>query len=170
MRAFAHFLLSSLLLALTGCAGYHLGPTNGVTAGAKSIQVNFFQNQTHEPRLVEAINSEMRKSLQRDGTYRLDTHGDGDLIVTGSIIHFNRAPISFQPSDIITARDYALSMSAHIMVRDRSTGKVLLDRDVAGRTTIRVGSDLASAERQAVPLMAEDLARNATSMIVDGAW
>ena len=38
------------------------------------------------------------------------------------------------------------------------------------RTIIRAGSDLASAERQGVPLIAEDLARNAASLIVDGNW
>ena len=39
-----------------------------------------------------------------------------------------------------------------------------------GRTTIRVGNDLTSAERQAVPLAAEDLARSITSLLVDGEW
>lgn len=155
---------------LTGCAGYHVGPSNGQTAGSKSVQVNFFQNQTQEPRLVEAVNSAMRKRLQRDGTYRLDTHGKGDVIVSGMITHFIRAAVSFQPSDVLTARDYELSMSARVIATDRATGKVLLDKEVSGRATIRVGSDLASAERQAVPIMAEDLARNATSYLVDGIW
>ena len=67
-------------------------------------------------------------------------------------------------------RDYALGMTAKLTVRDRGTGKILFDREVSGRTTIRSGSDLASAERQAVPMLAEDLARNATSLIVDGNW
>jgi hypothetical protein len=61
-------------------------------------------------------------------------------------------------------------MTAKFTVRDRGTGKILFDREVSGRTTIRSGSDLASAERQAVPMLAEDLARNATSLIVDGNW
>ena len=39
-----------------------------------------------------------------------------------------------------------------------------------GRTTLRPGADFSSAERQAVPLLAEDLARNITSLLVDGSW
>ena len=39
-----------------------------------------------------------------------------------------------------------------------------------GRTTLRVGSDLTSSERQAIPLAAEDLARHVTSLLVDGEW
>lgn len=170
MRLPGFFCLTGLLALLTGCAGYHVGPSNGQTAGSKSVQVNFFQNQTSEPRLVEAVNSALRKRLQRDGTYRLNTHGNGDVIVSGAITHFTRAAVSFQPSDVLTARDYQLSMSARVIATDRATGKVLLDKEVSGRATIRVGSDLASAERQAVPIMAEDLARNAASYLVDGVW
>ena len=157
-------------LLLTGCAGYQLGPTGGVHAGARSVQVNFFTNQTPEPRLVEAVNSALRKRLSQDGTYRLDSKGEGDVLVTGVITRFDRSGITFQPGDIITVRDYNLGMTAQIKIVERATGKVLLDRLVSGRTTIRVGSDLSSAERQAVPLLAEDLARNATSLLVDGTW
>ena len=40
----------------------------------------------------------------------------------------------------------------------RSTGKLLLDKtDVKGYTLVQVGTDLADAERQSTPLLAEDL-------------
>ena len=110
------------------------------------------------------------KQLQQDGTYKLDTRGESDVILTGVITRFDRAPLSVQPGDVLTVSDYALGMTAKLTVRDRGTGKILFDREVSGRTTIRSGSDLASAERQAVPMLAEDLARNATSLIVDGNW
>ena len=53
-------------LALTGCAGYKLGPSNGAVAGGKSVQVMPFSNQTMEPRLGEAATAQLRKELQRD--------------------------------------------------------------------------------------------------------
>ena len=37
-------------------------------------------------------------------------------------------------------------------------------------TLVRVGSDLSSAERQAIPLLADDLAKNVTELLVDGTW
>ncbi len=164
------FLSLSLLLLASGCAGYKLGPTNGEAAGARSVQVDFFQNKTTEPRLSAPINSALRKAVQQDGTYRLNTKGDGDLIVSGAITQFYRSGVSFQPTDVITVRDYSLAIVASITVTERSSGKTLLQREVTGRTVIRVGADLGSAERQAVPLLAEDLARNAASLIVDGGW
>jgi hypothetical protein len=61
-------------------------------------------------------------------------------------------------------------MTVHATVRDRSNGRDVLDRRVTGRTTIRVAADLASAERQAMPLLADDLARNLIGILADGDW
>ena len=167
---------SLLALALAGCAGYQLGPTQGQRAGARSIQVNPFANQTLEPRLGEAVTQSLRRHLQRDGTFRLNTHDEGDIIVTGTIIDFERRAVSFQPTDVITPVDYQLTLTARLIARDRTTGQVILDRNVAGQTVARIGSGAsgaswqAVAERQAVPLLADDLARRATSLLVDGEW
>jgi hypothetical protein len=158
------------LLCFAGCAGYHVGPSSGVAAGSRSIQVNFFKNRTLEPRLVEALGSALRKNLQQDGTYRLSTRGESDLVLDGVITDYNRSALTFQPNDILTVRDYVVRLTAKITARERGTGRVLLDREVTGRTTIRVGADEASAERQALPLLADDLAKNATSLLVDGTW
>ena len=165
-------LLSSVLVAMfvSGCAGYKLGPTNGKPAGSQTVQINPFQNKTMEPRLTEYVNNAMRKRLQQDGTFKLETHDDGDIIINGVITLFHRSELSFNPSDTRTVRDYYLYMTADITATERSTGKVLWTRPVTGRTSIRIGTDQASAERQAVPLMAEDLAQNAISLLADGTW
>src|SRR5437667_9167667 len=164
------FLVAGLALGLCGCAGYRLGPANpGLTRG-KTVQVNFFGNRTLEPRLVEAVNHALRKSLQQDGTYKLNTRGDGDIIVNGAILRYERQGVSFQPNDILTVRDYQVTLMVKVTATERATGKVVLDREVTGRTTVRVGSDLPSAERQALPLLADDLARNATTLLTEGTW
>jgi hypothetical protein len=41
---------------------------------------------------------------------------------------------------------------------------------VSGRTYIRIGNDQSSSERQAIPLLADDVARHAVSLLVDGDW
>jgi len=163
------FFAIAVLLAV-GCGGYKLGPTNGEIARARSIQVMPFQNQTLEPRLTDYTTHSLRKRLQQDGTYSLDTKDEGDIILTGVITHFRRSELSFQPRDVLTVRDYQLFLTAEVKAVERSSGKVLLNRAVTGRTTLRVGTDLASAERQAVPLLTDDLARNVTSLLTDGTW
>lgn len=158
------------MCVFSGCAGYQLGPTNGVSAGSQSIQVNLFKNETFEPRLSEPLGTALRRGIQRDGTFRLATREPGDIVLDGVITEFRRSPVSFQPSDIVTVRDYELILIADVTAVDRRSGEVLLKSEVGGRTVIRAGADLSSAERQAVPLLAENLARNLTSLLVDGKW
>jgi hypothetical protein len=160
----------ALALLLSGCAGYQLGPTNGLVSGSKSIQVTPFTSRPFEPRLSDAVTSQLRKSIQKDGTYHLNTSGEPDIVVTGTIENYDRQQLSFQPTDILTPRDYRIILTARVTARERSTGKTILDRNVTGKTTVRIGSDLTSAERQALPLAAEDLARSITSLLADGAW
>jgi hypothetical protein len=170
MRHWQWLLVSLVALGGSGCAGYKLGPVNGLAAREKSVQVNPFANQTLEPRLTDAVTSQLRKQLQRDGTYQLASHNDGDIVVSGSVTRYVRQEVSFSSSDILTVRDYRLELSAQVTARERSTGKVILDQVVTGTTLIRVTTDLTSTERQALPLLAADLAKNVTALLAEGAW
>ena len=159
-----------MTLWTAGCAGYHLGPTNGMEAGAKTIQISPFVNQTPQPRLTDTVTSQMRKELQRDGTYKLATRGDADIIMTGALTTYAREEVTFASNDILTVRDFRLSLTARVTAVERSTGKEIFNQSVSGFTLMRVGADMPSAERQAMPLLAADLARNITAMLVEGKW
>ena len=170
MSGFKNFLFAALAIFSAGCAGYHLGPVNGAVAGAQSIEVQPFNNETLEPRLTDAITQAVREKLQADGTYRLDTHGDGDIIVTGVILKYRRQGLSYLNSDASTTENYRVNMVVHVIARERSTNKILLNKDVTAFTLVNVGSDLASSERQATPLLAQDLAGKVAGLLTEGAW
>jgi predicted alpha-1,6-mannanase (GH76 family) len=159
-----------LVLTLCGCAGYRLGPSNGVLAGDKTVEVKPFVNQTFEPRFAEALTAAVRRDLQRDGTYRLATHDGADIVISGVITKYVRHELSLLPNDVLTAQDYRVNATAQVTARDASTGKVIFDQAITGYTLVRVGTDLAGAERQALPLLAEELAKNVTARLVDGSW
>src|SRR5262245_65441498 len=167
-----HSLVGSCLLIIgfTGCAGYKLGPSNGLEAGEKSIQVVPFSNQTLEPRMGEAVTAALRKEIQRDGTFHLNTSGDADIIISGEVVHLRRHSLVYKAEDPATTTDYRLEITTKLVARSRVTGREIFNRDVTGQTSIHVGSDLSSAERQARPLLAEDLARNITALLADGEW
>lgn len=171
MRALRFFLPCLLALALSGCAGYQLGPVNGATAGAKSVEVQPFNNQTLQPRLGDAVTQSLREQLQSDGTYHLATRRDtGDVIVTGTIHTYTRSPLGYLNTDVTTPENYRVDITAHVIARDRLSGKVVLDKQIKGHTFVNIGADLASAEREATPLLAGDLAQNITEMLAEGAW
>lgn len=161
--------LAAVLLA--GCAGYHLGPLNGAAAGAKSIEVQPFHNQTLEPRLGDAITQSVRERLQTDGSYRLVTRGNaGDVVVTGVVRQYSRQGLGFLNTDVATPENFRVDLLVHVIARDRLSGRLLLDQDVKGHTFVHIGNDLASAERQALPVLAEDLAQNITDLLTAGTW
>jgi hypothetical protein len=154
-----------------GCAGYHLGPVNpNVVAGAKSIEIAPFNNQTLQPRLGDAVTQALRERMQTDGTYHLATRGPGDVVVTGVITAYTREGVGFLRSDVATAVNYRVDLTAHVKAVDRASGKVLLDKNVNGYTLVQVGTDLTDAERQSLPLLAEDMARNIAELLTEGAW
>ena len=161
--------LCAAALFATGCAGYRLGPVNGEIPGEKSVEVLPFNNQTLQPWLGDAVTESLREEFQTDGTYRLAT-GAGDVVVSGVITSYTRSGLSYLSSDVLTANNYEVAMVAHVVVRERDTGKVLLDKNVKGYTLVHVGSDLQSAERQAVPLLTDDFARKVTQMLTEGTW
>ena len=170
MRALKFFLPGLAAVVLAGCASYRLGPVNGAVAGGKSIEVQPFNNQTLQPRLGDALTRSLRERLQADGTYHLATHGPGDVIVTGVIREYTRQPLGYLSTDVATPENYRVEVAAHVTARDRFSGKLILDQDVKGHTFVNIGTDLASAERQALPLLAEDLAQNIAEILDEGAW
>ena len=168
-----NFLVTGTLAMLiwgAGCVGYVAGPTNGLPAGSRSVRVEFFENETLEPRLVVAVNRALKRSLQQDGTYTLETQEAADLVVSGQLVEFLRNGISYTPGDSLVVQDYSMQLTARIKVSDRTTGQVMYEGDVTGESVVRVGDDLTAGQRQVIPLIADHLARQATSFIVDGQW
>ena len=71
MRLPLHGLAAAAALLLAGCAGYKLGPSTGFAAGARSVQVEIFDNDSRVPRAGEAVSHAVRKQIQQDGAYAL---------------------------------------------------------------------------------------------------
>jgi hypothetical protein len=170
MRAPNFFAICAAAVFSAGCVGYHLGPVNGAVAGEKSIEVLPFNNQTLQPRLGDAVTQALRERLQADATFHLATRAPGDIIVSGVITRYRREAVNYLNTDVVTPENYRINVVAHVVAREHDTGKVLLDKDVSGYTLVHIGADLADSERQAAPLLAEDLARNVAELLTEGTW
>jgi hypothetical protein len=170
MRLLTVSILGVMVMLLAGCAGYHLGPTNGAIAGEKSIEVFPLNNQTMEPRLGDAVTQSLREHLQTDGTYHLRSRGGSDVVLTGTIKRYYREGMSFLRADVDVTENYRVGIVAHVVARETHSGKVLLEKDISGFTLVNVTTDFNSADRQALSLLADDLARNITQALTEGAW
>jgi hypothetical protein len=170
MRWFQLILTCLGTCLLAACAGYRMGPTNGLEAGSKSVRINPFMDQTFEPRLGEAVTTALRRNLQHDATFRLSTHGESDIVVNGVITKYIRQELSLVPTDVLTVRDFRVTATAQVTARNVSSGEFLVNAPVTGYTLVRAGPDLASAEREALPMLADDLARKVIGLLSDGSW
>ena len=159
-----------MVAVLTGCAGFKVGPVSGEVAGAKSVQIVPFRNQTLEPALTDWVTTELRRYFQQDGTYKLATHDDGDIIVTGVISRYDRSVLTISSRNTITAKDIRITITAEVTARTRATGDVIFTHLVNGSAMAQVGNDMTSSERQTLPLVAADLAKNAVSLLTEGRW
>lgn len=162
--------LLAVMLATVSCAGYRLGPTGGFKAGEKSVQVQFFKNETLEPRIVEAVNLALRKQIQKEGTFRLDTQQGGDLIVTGKITQLLRNGLSFRSSDVLAVTDFTLTLSADIIVVERVSGREVFNKKLTSAIPVSASGDLVSQEQRVLPLVADEFARKAINLLADGTW
>jgi hypothetical protein len=153
-----------------GCAGYKLGPTNGMVSGSRTIAFRPFANLTKEPRITEYLNASLRQQLQRDGTFHLETAGQPDIIVSGEVVRFGRSALSYETNDVLTPQEYTLTISAHVVAVNTTTGRTNFDRLVQGYTYIHVFNDQTSVERQSIPLLTDSLAHNAVALLADGDW
>lgn len=170
MKPLRPWLWLVLAAVLSGCAGYKLGPTNGVAAGSRTVTFKPFANKTQEPRISEYMSTSLRKVLQQDGTYRLETSGSPDIMVSGEILRFDRSGLSYQQGDVLTPAQYTLTMQCRVIAVNVNTGKTYFNRLVQGSTYIQIGNDEYSDEREAIPILTDKIAHNAVSLLVDGEW
>ena len=162
--------LVALAFLAGGCAGYRLGPSNGVIARDDSVYVEPFTNDTMQPRIEDDFTHALRIDLQREGTYRIGAKSDADIAVKGAIINYSREGLSFNPTDLVQVEVYNLVVTARITAYERATGQKLFERNFSGNSQIRSESDLTSAEREAMPLIANNLARKVVDVLADGDW
>lgn len=166
VRARVLLLLAAVML-MPGCA-YRLGPTNEQVAGAQTLTVEPFPNDTLQPGLTDIVNSAVRRQVQRDGTFRLDTRGSADVVVSGRIIRYGRLPLGSRRDDVITPQDYDVSITARVVAT--RGGQVIYEGDVTGRALVASTVNLNVSERENIPVAAENLARILISEIANGRW
>lgn len=156
-------------LLMAGCAGYHVGPVRPkFMEGVQSIAVPNFKNQTLIPRVEVLVAGTVIKQIQQDGTYKIASADKADVILEGKIVEIRRNAARSVHGDVLTTREFKLTLRIEYVLIRRSTGETLNHRSVTGESSFFVGGDLVQDERQAIPLAAEEAAVNLVSEISEG--
>jgi hypothetical protein len=177
--------ITGLLTASTllgGCAGYHVGSVKPYSMqGVRTLAVPAFRNTTLEPRVEVMLANCLIKQLQQDGTYQIASENEADAVVYGTLERIERTPSRGVQNDFFQTSEYILSLLLKVKVVERSTGKVLSEREVRGNSSFFVSSSNSLSaqanarvanvnrdERQAIPQAADDAAVRLTSHLSEG--
>ncbi len=164
-KAFASLLLAGLV---QGCAGYHVGPAKpGYLREVHTMAVPMFGNTTLVPRIEALVTGTIIKQFQQDGTYRIANPDAADAVLKGEIIAISRAPARSVRGNVLSTTEFYLTISVKYTLVGRD-GKTLGSGAASGGTTFFVGSDVSTDERQALPLAAEEAARQLVSQLSEG--
>jgi hypothetical protein len=151
---------------LTGCAGYHVGPL--LKGNYKTVAVPMFKNHTYHPQVEAQVTNALIKRLQSDGALQVASIDNADVLVTGEVTRYLRGALRSVRQETREPREYKLTIEVRISVRDQRTGQLLLKPTlVTGSAETFIGSDLQSAEYQALPLIADDVARRASRLLTE---
>ena len=155
------------VFVLSGC--YTLGPVSPTyMKGVHSISVPIFDNKSFEPQVQALVTDTFIKELQTDGTYPITGEDQADAIVHGIITDVIRTQTKSVVGDVLASAEFEITLKIHIQVLRGGTGQVLVDRDFSGQSYFFVGSDLPTQERQAIPVAAQDCAKQVTAFLTEG--
>jgi Lipopolysaccharide-assembly len=173
MRLALFLPLAALLFG--SCAGYHVGPIKPTRmAKVTTIAVPSFKNDTLLPRVEVLLANAVIKQLQQDGTYRIVRENEADAIFQGHLEQVVRRPARSVRGNVLLTREYLLTLRCTYEVTDRVTGAILDRRATLGQTTFfvsgtdAIAADLTQDERQAIPIAAENLAKDIVSHLSEG--
>lgn len=162
--------LSSLLLAFVvgGCAGYHVGPaTPAYLRHVHAIAVPTFANTTLVPRVEALVTGTVIKQFQQDGTFRIVNEDQADAILKGEVTSVGRSPARSVRGNVLSTTEFNLSVTVKYSLVGRD-GKPLTAGRPSGSTSFFVGPDVNTDERQALPLAAEEVAKQLVSQLSEG--
>jgi hypothetical protein len=152
-------------LSFASCAGYRLG--SALPPGLEAIHVPVFENKTGEPQLESVTTSVTIQEFHRDGTLKVADAASADVRLEVVLTDFRLEPLRYERDDTRRTREYRLHIKANLVLKERKTDGVLLQKQVQGDSTFIPEGDLTAAKRDALPDAASDLAHDIVESVVE---
>jgi hypothetical protein len=163
------YLIGSILVLLTGCFGYTIGPVQPTyMKGVHKIAVPIFTNSSPTPSINALVTDDVIAQIQQDGTYQITGVDDADAIVKGSITDVRRGKLRDLSGNVLAASQFQVNVTLHFEVISTKTHQVLGSRDASGSSEYFVQSDIATQEQQAIPLAIHSAVVDLVSYLSEG--
>lgn len=171
-KVFGFFPLLSLMVLgflLNGC-GYRLGNVVGENMrDVRTIYLPVVRNKTLEPNIHMIMTNELARRINNDGTFALGPEKGSDAIMEVSIVGVERQSLRRSITDVSDVEEMRITLTCEVTVTNLRRGeRVLNKRLVSGSTDFFIQQNQQEAERQAIPLAAEDAAKKIIALIAEG--
>ena len=163
------FLAAAACFCLTACFGYHIGPVKPYyLQDVHTIAVPTFENSTLIPRIEVLVTDTVIKQFQQDGTFKIASNENADVILKGEISRITRSPARSVRGNVLATSEFNLVMRLRYKLVGNDGKPIGPPGEVSGSTSFFVGTDVITDERQALPLATEELANHLVSQLSEG--
>jgi len=166
----ALLLLAICTLSMTGCASYRLGSVGGKTLqGVQSVYIPVVKNETLEPSIDVLTTAAIIRAFDQDGTLKTSQSPDADAQLDVTLVSAGRDAMTTERLDSQAGNQFQVTLTARVTFMNRRLGKKVFDNvSVTGTNSYIVQTDQVEAERQALPMAEQDLAKHIVSLISEG--
>lgn len=169
MKSVSRLLVLTLALA-AGCATSYSWKLR-VPAAMRTVCVPSFRNETSLAEIGAISTRQVAREFQREGTFRLAAADDAALEIQGTVKSLMNGVVGYNRRTLSRHVTSELQMVAVVSVIDKREGKVLVDnRKYLAQTSMVVGQDATTAERDASGRLADDLARQVVDDVLNLKW
>ena len=169
MKSVPRLLVLTLAL-VAGCAtSYSWKPR--VPSAMRTVWVPSFRNETSLAEIGAISTRQIAREFQREGTFRLAAADDAALEIQGTVKSLANGVVGYNRRTLSRHVTSEFQMVAVVSVIDKREGKVLVDnKKYQAQTSMVVGQDVATAERDASGRLADDLARQVVDDVLNLKW
>ena len=118
------FLAAAFFFILISCGPYSFHPGG---SGAKSIAVPLFENETTQFGVREALTDSVSFRFLRDNTLKIAPAGTAELLLSGTIIRYERLPHTFDASQQV--KQYVVNIWAKVAVVNQKEKKTVWEAE-----------------------------------------
>jgi hypothetical protein len=136
--------------------------------GVHRVAVPIFKNTTIASDIQAIATTTVIKQIQEDGTYDVTGADRADAIVVGTIDSVERTKARSLQGNVLASAEFNLRITIDFRIERPNTGQLMAQKSVEGDTSFFVGNDIATQERQAIPLALEDAAVQFASFLSEG--
>jgi len=158
-------LMGLAVLVFAGGCVYQFGTS--LPAGMDTIYVETFVNNTDEPLLESETTQAAIREFQHDGTLSIATADNADMILRVVLEKLTIEPIRYEKDSPKAGEEFRMKLTAMLELTNARTNKLMMKRKVIGQVTFFLTGDMFSAKREAVILVAKDLAHNIVEQVVE---